>query len=355
MAARAVAYHSLGRSGLRVSRLALGAMTFGQKDWGCDEGTSREILKMYLERGGNFIDTANVYGDGNSESLLGVFLEELKTREKLVLATKFTFGSAKGDPNVSGNGRKSMMHSVERSLRRLRTDYIDLLLVHAWDHITPAEKVMRGLDDLVRQGKVLHTALSDVPAWYAARAQTLAEWRGYAPLCALQLAYSLSERTIEFEYTDLCRELGMGLIVWSPLSGGVLSGKYMSTAADAEPGRMNKMPQSIAGEGFKVSERRQQILLALSSVAEKLGRSMAQIAINWVANRPLVGSVILGANTTRQLEDNMGSLDFEIPSELLAELDRASAPAKMFPYSVLEQTRAWINPESTAKWPGYAG
>jgi aryl-alcohol dehydrogenase-like predicted oxidoreductase len=209
-------YYTLGRSGLRVSRLALGTMTFGTPAWGADPATSARIFDAYLEAGGNFVDTADVYASGVSEEIVGKLIAERGIRDRTVLSTKFTLAGRPGDPNAGGNGRKAMLRSLEGSLRRLGTDHVDLYIVHAWDTLTPVEEVMRGLDDLVSSGKVRYVGFSDLPAWYAARAQTLAEWRGYEPLIALQLEYSLAERGLEYEFPALARELGMGLMTWGP-------------------------------------------------------------------------------------------------------------------------------------------
>ena len=227
-------YHTLGRSGLRVSRLALGTMTFAQEGWGCDRDTAGKLLDVYLDAGGNFIDTADMYADGASEAVTGALIAERGIRDYVVLSTKFTMAMRPGDPNSAGNGRKSMLRALEASLRRLGTDHVDLYILHAWDALTPVEEVMRSLDDLVSAGKVRYIAFSDVPAWYAARAQTLAEWRGYEPLCALQLEYSLAERGLELEFPSLCQELGMGLMTWGPLGNGLLSGKYSAQNGSGE-------------------------------------------------------------------------------------------------------------------------
>ena len=220
-------YFTLGRSGLRVSRLALGTMTFGTDwGWGSDKDTARQIFNRYVDGGGNFVDTADLYTNGVSETWLGEFIRERQLRDRIVLATKFGFNGQPENPNAGGNGRKHMLRAVEESLRRLGTDYVDLYLLHAWDGLTPVDEVMRTFDDLVRSGKVRHVGLSDTPAWYLARAQTLAEWRGFERVCALQLEYSLVERTIEREHVPAALELGMGICGWSPLAGGFLSGKY---------------------------------------------------------------------------------------------------------------------------------
>lgn len=329
-------YYTLGRTGLRVSRLALGTMTFGDDwGWGADESRSRALFDAYVESGGNFFDTADLYTGGRSEELLGKFIEERGMRDAAVIATKFSYSAEPGNPNAGGNGRKNIMRAVEGSLRRLGTDHIDLYILHTWDRVTPAEEVMRTMDDLVRSGKVRHVGLSDVPAWYASRAQALAEHRGYEPVSALQLEYNLTERSIEDEFVDLGSQHGMGIMAWSPLASGLLSGKYRpSRDGEAEgAGRL----ATVAGSGNpafeKFTGRNFAIVAELESVAAELGRSMAQVAVNWVANRPGVASVLVGATKLEQLQDNLAALDFELPEELRARLDAASAPDRRFPYT----------------------
>jgi aryl-alcohol dehydrogenase-like predicted oxidoreductase len=328
-------YYTLGRTGLRVSRLALGTMTFGTEwGWGADKATARQLFDTYADAGGNFFDTADLYTNGTSETWLGEFIAERGLREKSVIATKFGFNGEPGNPNAGGNGRKHMLQAVEGSLKRLGTDYIDIYIVHAWDRMTPAEEVMRSFDDLVRSGKVRHIGLSNVPAWYASRAQTIAEWRGYEPVSALQLEYSLVERNIEREFTELGTQHGMGLMVWSPLGSGLLSGKYRpSTDGGSGAGRLETVQGSGVPAFDKFSARNWQIVSEVEHVAMATGRSMAQVALNWVANRPGVATVILGATKLAQLQDNMAALSFEIPGDLKARLDAVSAPAVEFPYS----------------------
>ncbi|MEL6318061.1 MAG: aldo/keto reductase [Pseudomonadota bacterium] len=329
-------YYALGNTGLKVSRLALGTMTFGDDwGWGADEATSRELFSAYVDAGGNFFDTADLYTNGRSEEMLGRFVREQGLRDRAVIATKFSYNAEPGNPNAGGNGRKNILRAVEGSLKRLGTDYIDLYILHTWDRVTPAEEVMRTMDDLVRSGKVRHVGLSDVPAWYASRAQAIAEHRGYEPLSALQLEYSLAERSIEDEFVDLGVRHGMGVMVWSPLASGLLSGKYRPSRESAPEGEGRLA--TVAGSGNpafeKFTERNWAIVAELEAVTEQLGRSMAQVAVNWVANRPGVASVLVGATKLRQLEDNLGALDFELPAELRERLDRASAAPKRFPYS----------------------
>lgn len=331
-------YYTLGRSGLRVSRLALGAMTFGTEwGWGADEETTRQLFNTYIDAGGNLIDTADLYTNGTSEAWIGKFVAEQGLRDRVVIATKFSYNAQPGNPNAGGNGRKNILRAVEGSLQRLGTDYIDLYILHTWDQITPAEEVMRTVDDLVRSGKVRHVGLSDTPAWYASRAQTLAEWRGYEPISTLQLEYSLVERNIECEFIPLGLELGMGIMVWSPLASGLLSGKYKpSEGAFTGEGRLSTLKDSQNPAFQKFTEQNWKIITELENVARELGRSMAQVAVNWIANRPGVGSVIVGATKLSQLEDNLKALDFQIPNELSDRLEAISHPEPRFPYSFFE-------------------
>lgn len=329
------AYYTLGKSGLRVSRLALGAMTFGtESGWGADQDTARQLFNTYVDAGGNFVDTADLYTGGTSESWLGKFIAERNLRDQVVIATKFSYNAQPGNPNAGGNGRKNIMRAIEGSLKRLGTDYIDLYILHTWDQITPAEEVMRTMDDLVHSGKVQHVGLSDTPAWYAARAQTLAEWRGYEPINALQLEYSLVERNIEREFVPLGLELGMGVMVWSPLASGLLSGKYRpSESGFAGDGRLDAVKGTQNPAFQKTTERNWKIVAELETVAKALNRSMAQVAVNWTAHQPGIGSVIIGATKLAQLEDNLKALEFEIPVELHERLNAVSQPESQFPYS----------------------
>ena len=324
-------YYTLGRTGLRVSRLSLGAMTFGTEwGWGSDKAAARRIFDTYLAHGGNFVDTADVYTNGTSEAWLGEFVREAKARDQVVLASKYTFNLGERNANGGGNGRKNLLRAVEGSLRRLGTDHLDVYYVHAWDQVTPAEEVMRTMDDLVRSGKVRHVGLSDVPAWYAARAQTLAEWRGYEPVSALQLQYSLVERHIEHEHVRVATELGMGITVWSPLASGLLSGRYRR---DGSPdGRLAAMKDNGNPAFQHLNDRNWAIVDVLEHVAREVDRPLAQVALNWVANRPGVASVIVGASRSEQLEANLGALDFDLPKALADRLEAASRPAVPFPY-----------------------
>jgi len=325
-------YYTLGRSGLRVSRLALGTMTFGTEwGFGAEKADARALFDAYVEAGGNLLDTADMYTNGTSEIWLGEFIKEAGLRDRMVITTKFSHNPQPGNPNSGGNGRKNMIRAVEGSLRRLGTDYIDLFLLHNWDLLTQPEEVMRAFDDLVSSGKVRHVGLSDVPAWYASRAQTLAEWRGWEPLTTLQLEYSLAERNIEFEFTRLATDYGMGIMVWSPLSSGLLSGKYRP--GQEASGRLQTFKDSGNPAFEKFTERNWRIVAELEKVAQEIDRPMAQVAINWVANRPSVSSVILGATRLSQLQDTLRSLDFTLPEAQRTRLDVASAPQVPFPYT----------------------
>jgi len=329
-------YITLGRSGLRVSRLSLGTMTFGEDwGWGADAAESRRIFDAYVERGGNFIDTANIYTNGSSEKLLGQFIAD--RRDSLVLATKYTSSMQPDDPNASGNHRKNMLRAVEASLRRLNTDYIDLLYLHAWDFLTPVEEVMRGFDDLVRAGKVMYAGISDAPAWQVARMQTIADLRGWSPLVALQIEYSLVERTVERELIPMAKELGLGVLGWSPLASGVLTGKY--SAADlgqdavASPTGSRK---NVATANGALSERSLRIAAVVKQIADELGRSPAQVALAWTLLNPALTASIIGARTLKQFEDNLGALDVVLDGSQRARLDQVSAIARGFPHDFLD-------------------
>ncbi len=333
-------YYTLGRSGLRVSPLSLGTMTFGNDwGWGADEAASRRMFDRYLAAGGNFIDTADLYTNGHSEELIGRFVAAAKARDRVVIATKFSYGAEPGNPNAGGNGRKAMLRAVEGSLRRLGTDYIDLYLLHTWDRITPAEEVLETFDHLVAAGKIRYAGLSDVPAWYAAEMATLARAHGRQRLVNLQLQYSLVERNIEREFVDLALEFGLGITAWSPLGMGLLGGRYRPGDERGDgAGRLHVLKASgIAALQDKFTERNWTIVGVLERVAREAGISMSQAAIQWAARRPAIGSVILGARTPEQLEDNLAALDRDLTPVQLAALDEASALPLQFPYSFFAQ------------------
>jgi aryl-alcohol dehydrogenase-like predicted oxidoreductase len=324
-------YTTLGRTGLRVSPLCLGAMTFGTEwGFGAEEKVSKAMFDRYVEAGGNFLDTADGYTNGHSEELVGKFVNEGKLRDKVVIATKFTFNGGQGNPNAGGNGRKNTYRAIEGSLRRLNTDYIDVYYLHAWDTITPVEEVLNTLTGLVREGKIRHYGLSDTPAWYFTRMQTLAEKEGKERVATLQLEYSLAERNIEREHIPAAQELGIGLCPWSPLAGGLLSGKYKRGAGIKGTGEGRLVGDNIIFDKF--TEHNWRVHDVLVEVAKQMGRSPAQVALNWVATAPGVTSTILGSTKVAQLDDNLASLDFAIPPELRKKLETVGAPERVHPY-----------------------
>ncbi|MEZ0312571.1 MAG: aldo/keto reductase [Myxococcota bacterium] len=329
-------YRLLGRSGLRVSPLGLGAMTFGTDwGWGADDGETRRMFDMYVDRGGNFIDTANAYTNGSSERLVGELTRD--KRERLVIATKYSLSVEQGNPNAGGNHRKSMMRSVEQSLKRLQTDYIDLFYLHVWDGRTPADEVMRAFDDLVRAGKVLHVGISDTPAWRVAQMQTMAELRGWAPLVALQIEYSLIQRSVEADLMPMAKELGLGVIPWSPLAGGVLTGKYSRADLQVkEATAVSSGRKEIAAGLGMLSERGLRIADVVKSIAAERKATPAQVALAWTLQHDAVASPIIGARTVKQLEDNLGALDVEFSQQDLARLDEVSRVQHAFPHEFLE-------------------
>lgn len=329
-------YRLLGRSGLRVSPLSLGTMTFGvTQGWGTDDAEAARMLDCYAERGGNCIDTANFYAEGRSEALLGRLLQG--RRDRFVLATKYSLTMRRGDPNASGNHRKNMLRSVEDSLRRLATDYIDLLYLHVWDSRTPVDEILRAFDDLVRAGKVLYIGLSDTPAWQASRMQAIAELRGWSTFAALQIPYSLAERTVERELMPMALEMGMGVMPWSPLAGGVLAGKYKAEdlkPAQGAPPRMDSRKGINLASG-RLSERTLGIAQTVAAVAEEIGCTPAQAALAWTLQHPAVTSPIIGARHLEQLQGNLAALDVRFSEDQLARLDVASAVEPGFPNSFL--------------------
>jgi aryl-alcohol dehydrogenase-like predicted oxidoreductase len=325
-------YVSLGKSGLRVSPFCLGAMTFGEEwGWGATPKVSVHILDRYIEQGGNFIDTANGYTKGHSEKIIGDHIgRHSSKRDRTVIATKFFTNMYGGDPNGGGASRKTILESCEQSLRRLQTDYIDLYWMHAWDKFTPIEETMRALDTLVTSGKVRYIGFSDTPAFKVAQAQTLATLRGWTPLVALQLEYSLVERTIEGELVPAALEFGLGITPWSPLKSGLLSGKYSrENAAKANPGRGARVTNLFNEQTYKIFD-------VLFDVAKQHHSTPARVALSWVQNRPGVASTILGARTVEQLDDNLGALDVTLTAEQTAALEEVSRPAKLnFPFDFL--------------------
>lgn len=328
-------YYLLGGTGLRVSPLGLGAMTFGSAGWHAGPREAAAIFHRYTERGGNFVDTADIYAGGASEELLGQLLRESKGRDRLVLATKFGGPTDPTDPNARGNGRKHILAALDASLRRLGTDYVDLYWLHLWDRVSSPEEVMATFDALVRSGKVRAVGLSDVPAWWATKAQLVADRHGFEPVAALQLEYSLLQRTIEWEHLPAALDTGMGVVAWSPLASGFLTGKYSREGGE---GRLTR------GWPLGQPERTDSdwaILDTLVAAAERAGCTPAQAALNWVAGRPGVVSTLIGATSVAQLDANLDALDVSLPDEVVTALDDAShAPPQLFPHNLLAKLPA---------------
>ncbi|MBV9180269.1 MAG: aldo/keto reductase [Acidobacteria bacterium] len=323
-------YRLLGNSGLRVAELCLGTMTFGEDwGWGATKDDSHSIYDAYRAAGGNFVDSANVYTNGSSETFLGDFIRG--HRQEVVLATKYTNATQGKDPNAGGNHRKSMVQALEASLHRLKTDYIDLYWLHIWDQLTPAEEVMRAFDDLVRQGKVLYIGVSDCPSWWVAKANTLAELRGWTQFVGLQIEYSLIERTVERELIPMAQALNLGVVAWSPLAGGLLSGKYHSATA-GEARYASEMTKDFMRRG----ERTDRVIQALKRTSEETGRSSAQVALAWLRYRQTPVIPIIGARKVSQLQDNLDSLTLELSPEQLSRLHEASNIDLGFPHDFYE-------------------
>jgi len=322
-------YKLLGKSGLKVSELCLGAMTFGDDwGWGSTKEESRKIYDAFVEAGGNFIDTADLYTNGTSERFLGEFIAS--DRERIVLATKYTNSAPGTDPNAAGNQRKNMMQSVEASLKRLNTDYIDLYWLHVWDFMTPVEEVMRAFDDLIRQGKVLYIGISDAPAWIVSRANTLAELRGWTQFVGLQVEYSLIERTCDRELLPMAREMDLAVTVWSPLAGGLLTGKY---AEDRDTVKEEKrLEHPMVAPLVDITERKRTISAAVVKVAEAIGKTPAQVALAWLRRQPGVMIPIIGARRLSQLKDNMACVEVTLAEAHLQQLNEVSRIELGFPH-----------------------
>jgi aryl-alcohol dehydrogenase-like predicted oxidoreductase len=318
---------TLGRSGLRVSPFCLGGMTFGEeRGWGSPAAVAEQIIDRYLDCGGNFIDTANSYNRGHSERIIGDHVGcHPARRDRIAIATKFSFNLYPGDPNGGGGNRKSIIAACEESLRRLRTGYIDLYWMHYWDWFTPIDETMRALEDLVTAGKVRYLGFSDTPAWKVAQAQVTALLQGRTPLIALQIAYSLLERTVEGELIPMARELGLGVTPYGALASGVLSGKYTrANAAQAQPRRGEMVTAALTEKTFHLID-------ILNDIARQLETTPARVALAWVQSRPGVASTIIGARTMEQLEENLGALDLRLSPKHEAALEEASRPKLNFP------------------------
>ena len=343
-------YYNLGRTGMKVSRLCFGVMKFGvdydffgYKDFLVDKKSGGRMLDAYVAAGGNFLDTANLYSNGQAEQMLGELMKERGIRNQLVVSTKYTINTG-GGVNAGGNGRKSILSAIDGSLARMQTDYVDLYTMHYWDTMTPADEVLRTMDDLVTAGKIRHYALSNVPGWYAGLIQGLAQSQGRERCAALQLEYSMIERNIEREFVDLAIDQGMGIVAWSPLCMGILAGIYK---------RDDQADVGAVGDGLLTSigitnndaldgrfnERAWAIVAELEQVADEVGRSMAQVALNWAANRPGISSLIFGSGTLEEVEDNIQALDFELSEEQHQRLtDVGSIPLQQ-PYTMFSQNQ----------------
>ncbi|MEU4338930.1 aldo/keto reductase [Micromonospora lupini] len=323
-------YTTFGRTGLRMSELVLGAMTFGEQGGvGAPIEECRRILDAYAEAGGNTVDTAINYRGGASEEILGELL--VGRRDRFVVATKYTVTRDPADPNGGGSHRKNLRLSLETSLRRLRTDHIDIYWVHIWDRHTPIDETMRALDDAVTAGKVLYVGVSDTPAWVVSRANTLAEWRGWTPFAGLQVPYSLINRDAERELMPMAEAYGLTVTAWSPLGGGVLSGKY-GTAAPGERTRLNR---------DTISDRDLGVARVVQDVAGELGVTPAQVALAWTRRRNGVLPII-GARTLDQLRDNLGCTAVTLPPELVTRLEAATGFDLGFPADFIAQTTPWV-------------
>lgn len=337
-------YRTLGRSGLVVSPLALGTMTFGTARWGTDEAGSAAVFNAYVEAGGNFVDTADVYAGGRSEEMLGTFFAEQKLRDKIIVATKAGFAAGQG-VHAGGNGAKHLHTALEGSLKRLRTDYVDLFWIHVWDSVTPAEELLETMTTLVRAGKIRYWGMSNAPAWYVSKLATLAAVRGVSGPIALQYFYSLVNRDIEDEHIPLAREYGMGIVPWSPLAYGLLTGKYDRAVVEAAPSRAGGLPRDAATEESKRPEgdkrldganpfgdslftpRNWKIVDELKRISTETGETPARIALSWVFARSGIISTLMGVSRSEQVMDNVSALDIVLSADHRAALDVVSASA----------------------------
>ncbi|QQA42157.1 aldo/keto reductase [Pelagovum pacificum] len=333
-------FRALGRSGLVVSPLCLGTMTFGPGEWGADEAASREIFSAYRDAGGNFVDTSDIYSGGASEELVGKFIRETGSRDEIVLGTKFGFNASSspltssqgggGNPHAGGAGSKNIHRALDASLKRLETDYIDLYWMHIWDGVTPVEEIVQTLGDLVRAGKIRHYAFSDMPAWVAMKAATIASERRVPGPIAMQVEYSLVMREVEAEHFPVAREGGMGVMPWSPLAGGFLTGKYKREDT-SDTGRLSGA--NPFGDS-KFTDRNWAILDTLREVADELGCEPAQAALAWAMSRPGVASTIIGARTAKQLKGNIAAASLRLTEDQKERLDKVSAPTPGFTSSL---------------------
>jgi len=313
-------YKLLGRSGLKVSELCLGTMGFGTENgWGADKETSFKIMEAYANAGGNFLDTANIYKLGTSEKIIGEFIST-QDRDQFVIATKYSLADNKTNTNASGNNRKNMMRSVEASLKRLQTDFIDVFYLHIWDDLTPIDEVLRGLDDLVRQGKINYIAISDTPAWIVSKGNTLAEMMGWSQFIALQVEYSLLQRTPERDLIPMAKHYGITLTPWAPLAGGALTGKYLR----GDFGRIKEGSN-------RLNERSENITEEVVAIADELGVQASHVALKWTMQQGFSSIPIVGATKLSQLEENLKTADVTLSADHMQRLDKVSEIALGFP------------------------
>ena len=333
-------YRTLGRSGLAISPLALGTMTFGTSRWGSGEDGSRAVFNAYADAGGNFVDTADAYSGGRSEEMLGSFVAERALRDSIVVATKSGFGAGKG-PHAGGNGAKHVHSALHTSLKRLQTDYIDLYWVHVWDSVTPAEELLETMAALVRSGKIRYWGMSNSPAWYVAKVATLAATRGMPGPIAMQYFYSLANRDIEDEHVPLAAEFGVGILPWSPLAYGLLTGKYdraQVEKSEPQPADDKRLAGANPFGNSLFTERNWKILDTLKEVAKAADQSPARIALAWVMGRPGIASTLMGVSRVEQVADNIAALGVTLSSEHRAALDTVSAPPQKMLYSLFTPT-----------------
>lgn len=318
-------YKQLGKSGLKVSELCLGTMGFGTEwKWGADKETSFRIMDAFANAGGNFIDTANRYTEGSSERIIGEYIKP--NRDHFVVATKYSLHDNLTNVNASGNNRKNMMRSVEESLKRLQTDFIDVLYLHIWDHLTPIEEVMRGLDDLVRMGKVNYIAISDTPAWIVSKGQTISELMGWSKFVALQIEYSLLQRTPERELIPMAKHFGLTVTPWAPLAGGALTGKYLQ-------GDKGRLPDSSK----RLNENSTRIVTEVVAIANEIGCRPSHVALKWTMQQGYSSIPIVGATKTEQMLDNLNCLQVNLSQEQMVRLSEASKIEMGFPHDFFKE------------------
>ena len=325
-------YKLLGRSGLKVSELCLGTMGFGtEAGWGADKETSFGILEAFASAGGNFIDTANIYKLGTSEKIIGEFVSS-RDRDYFVIATKYSLLDNKTNPNASGNNRKNMLRSVEQSLKRLQTDFIDVLYLHIWDDLTPIDEVLRGLDDLVRQGKVNYIAISDTPAWIVSKGNTLAELQGWSQFIALQVEYSLLQRSPERDLIPMAKHFGLTVTPWAPLAGGALTGKYLK----GDKGRIKEGSSRLNDNSVRITKE-------VMAIADELGVQASHVALQWTRQQAFQSIPIVGATKLQQLEENLQVLNVTLSAEQLKRLDEVSAITLGFPHDFFKEDGVRLN------------